>query len=229
MSTKPDPRPLIFSVSFSEQVFNFVKESILKGVYKPGQKLNEIELSQTLGVSRSPIREALQRLDNEGLVKLQPRKGAVVHCPSTREIEELFELREALEGMAVRLAAARGEEGEIRSLTDFLEETKRAIAKDMYSFYPWDLDFHFQMARCARNGKLEESIKKLNSQLTLARYLSGREMGRASEALMEHMQIVEAVKERDARKAKKRMITHLNNSRKNMMEIFSRAREFHVE
>ena len=97
----------IFSKSFGEQVYHVVRQSILKGDYKPGKKLNEVELSRNLKVSRSPIREALQRLDNEGLVELQPRKGAVVTCLTGEKIEELFEQREALEGMAARFAAQK--------------------------------------------------------------------------------------------------------------------------
>ncbi|MFH0960541.1 MAG: GntR family transcriptional regulator [Pseudomonadota bacterium] len=224
MPSQPDPTPVVFSVSFSEQVYNLVKESILKGIYKPGQKLNEIELCQRLGVSRGPIREAFQRLNQEGLVKLQPHKGGIVPCPSLEEIEALFEVREALEGLAVRLAVERAEREEIRSLFSFLRDTRRAIINDKYSVYPWDHDFHLQIAKCARNPKLEESINKLNSQLMLARHLSGSSMGRANEVCREHMRVVEALQKKDSQRAEEAMLKHLRNSKINILQIFARVK-----
>ncbi len=113
--------------SFTEQVSDSIKDLILRGVYEPDQRLNEKEISRSLGISRSPIREAIQRLNNEGLVRLSARKGAFVASLNLNEIMELYEVREPLEVAAVRLAADRADQSQLNYFSNSLQQTKILI------------------------------------------------------------------------------------------------------
>ena len=141
--------------SYLDQISDLLKDAILRGTYQPGQKLNEAELSRSLGTSRVPIREAFQKLASEGLIKLMPFRGAFVHKLSLEEILELYEVREVLESTAARLAVLRAEQDQLEELALFLDRTKAEIEESGYSAYPWNFDFHQQIARCAKNKKLE--------------------------------------------------------------------------
>ena len=171
--------------SLTDQVCNLIKEVILHDKYSPNQRLNEVELASSLGVSRGPIREAFQRLAHDGLVKLVPNKGAFVKSFSLKEVEDIYELREYLEIMAVKLASERADQSDYHELSDLLKTTERIIEKNRYTFYPWDSDFHLQIVRCAKNQKLEEYINKLYEHMRLIRYRSGSKQGRAAEAFKE--------------------------------------------
>jgi DNA-binding GntR family transcriptional regulator len=216
------PNASVVTMPLTEQIYKALKEGILKGDILPGQKLNEIDLSNSFGISRSPIREAIQRLANEELIKIIPYKGAEVIQLEIDEINELFDVRIALETMAVNLAIEKVDQSQFQPISDLLISTKLAIEENSYSLYPWDLDFHVQIARCSKNSKLEQSISRVNSQLLLARSLSGREIGRAAEALNEHTEIWKALQKKDLKKVQKSMIQHLKNSRKKIIEIVRR-------
>jgi DNA-binding GntR family transcriptional regulator len=205
---------------YTEQVSVFIKEVILSGHYEPGQRLSEVELSEAIGTSRSPIREAFQRLAKEGLVNLVPRKGAYVKALDKRELKELFEVREGLELVSVALAAERATDSDLDELLQFLSRTRSAIENRDYRQYPWNLDFHKQIAKCAKNKYLEEKIDEVNAQLLLVRQKSGSEAGRASEAFNEHKMICDALANRQTRAAQRLMRQHIHISRENIMKLF---------
>ncbi len=207
--------------SLTDQACNLIKQVILGNKYGPNQKLNEVELSSSLGVSRGPIREAFQRLSYEGLVKLVPNKGAFVINFSLKEVEDIYELRGYLEIMAVKLAAERADQSDDRKLSDLLKATERMIEKNRNTSYPWDSDFHVQIARCTKNQKLEEYINKLNAQTHLIRYRSGSKYGRAAEAFKEHVEIYRALCERNCEKAEQLMVHHIRTSKNNIMQLIS--------
>jgi DNA-binding GntR family transcriptional regulator len=205
--------------SLTDQACNLIKDVILKGGYEPNQRLNEVELSNSFGISRSPIREAIQRLANDGLVKLLPRRGAFVSNFSSKEVEEILELRECLEVMAVRLAVERADQSQYSKLLELLNETGDVIERNRYTFYPWDSDFHLKIAECAKNEKLQDNIYKVNAQILLIRYRSGSKSGRAKEALNEHTEIYKALYERNREKSEQLMMRHLLNSKDNIMKF----------
>lgn len=208
--------------SYTVQTGEMLKENILEGKYQPGARLNEAELATSMGVSRSPIREAIQRLAKEGLVKIVPRKGAFVADLTFKEVEELFELREALEVKAAELAAQRISDAEIDQISRLLDRTDDAIQRKKYRQYPWDLDFHKQIARCTKNRYLEENICDTNIHLLLIRHKSGTEIGRAEKALQEHRKIFKALKKRDVNLAKASMEEHIRLSRMNVTNFLSK-------
>lgn len=208
--------------SYAVQVGQMLKKSILNGVYGPGSRLNEAELAESMGVSRSPIREAIQRLAKEGLVELVPRKGSFVTSLKLDEVKELFELREVLEIKAAELAAQRISNQELSQLSKLLFDTSDLIKRKKYRQYPWNLDFHKQIASCAKNRYLLEKIYDTNVHLLLVRHKSGLETGRAEKALQEHKRIFEAIRNKDAGSAGQFMKEHIRFSRENITVILSK-------
>ncbi len=207
--------------SYTVQAGEMLKKTILEGRYQPGARLNEAELAASMGVSRSPIREAIQRLAKEGLVKIVPRKGAFVADLTSKEVEELYELREALEIKAAELAAQRISDAEVDQISRLLDRTADAMQRKKYRQYPWNLDFHRQIARCAKNRYIEEKIYDTNIHLLLIRHKSGSEIGRAEKALEEHKKIFEALKQRDVNLAKASMEEHIRFSKMNVTNFLS--------
>jgi DNA-binding GntR family transcriptional regulator len=129
MTASPDPRP-VRNLTLREQVLEHLREEILSSRLEPGAELNEVALSQELGVSRGPIREALGRLAAEGLVTIRPRRGALVRALSGDEFAEAYQVREALEWMAVRLAVPRLREEDLGALQRLVDEMEEHAARD---------------------------------------------------------------------------------------------------
>lgn len=204
------------------QVYEMLKKSILDGEYSPGDRLNESELAESMGVSRSPIREAIQRLAKEGLVEIIPRKGLFVTKLTLEMVEELFELREVLEIKSAELAANRITDDDLNQISKLLTDTSDVIKKKQYQQYPWNLDFHTQIASCTRNRYLEEKIYDINAHLLLIRQRSSSETGRAEKAFKEHKKIYEALRKRDANLAKQLMKEHIHFSRENVILLLSK-------
>jgi DNA-binding GntR family transcriptional regulator len=139
-----------------EKVLNAIKEDLFLNRLKPGQRIKEYALSKRLTVSRSPVREALQRLSAEGLVTLVPRKGAFVVRFSSHQLAELFEVREVIDGIAASLAAVRADSIHIQGLFDCLEMAKSILTRDDIPYYPFDLDFHQKVLGASGNGLLQK-------------------------------------------------------------------------
>lgn len=186
-----------------------LRRAILDGIFAPGQRLNELELSQSLGISRSPIREAFQSLAKEGIVTLVANRGAFVAEFDLREIEELYEVRNALEVEAARLAALRADEHDLSLLQQALAMNRLALGGDRES-YPPDLDFHDHLVDSVRNPRLAREIAEVNQLLRVARARSGFVPERARAAYEEHVAIYEAIADGDPERAATEMRNHLN-------------------
>lgn len=205
--------------AYSERVFEYIRSKILDGHYRPGQRLSEVELSQMMGVSRSPIREALLRLGNEGLVKSVTHKGTTVATFDEREIRELFELREAIEGMAARLAALQASDEQLADIDQLLVATSQILSESSSPGYPWDIDYHHRISQIAGNRKLEAKWSEVSSQIRLARSLSGASSPRALTAYSEHVEIALALTNRDEAAAEMLMRQHIRNSLESTLSL----------
>lgn len=205
--------------SYTAQVLSIIREQILKGTYAPGQRLYEAELAEKLGTSRSPVREAFQRLASEGLVRLVPNRGAFVFTLSPAEMEELLEVREILELAAVELAAKRGTKEQLARLRTIVETTDDTIRKQEY--YPRDINFHLQVFESAGNAKLSAIYTDVNTQIRLAQTLSVSDLKRAHTARDEHLPILEALEHRDAEGAKQAMKVHLERAGDSILTVFA--------
>jgi DNA-binding GntR family transcriptional regulator len=188
-------------------------------VFDPGQRLAELELSKKLTMSRSPIREALQVLANEGLVRIVPNRGAFVVLLDPQGIEELYEVREALEVGAVRLASARADPVGLSSLRLTLKATALALEQDGGRPYPAQLDFHARVAQLARNPVLEKMLREIDLQLRLARGRSGFNPQRARQALDDHLEIYGYLASGDRDQAAEAMRRHIRASLASVLEV----------
>ncbi|MFS8499517.1 MAG: GntR family transcriptional regulator [Micromonosporaceae bacterium] len=193
---------------YSEQVAQILRRSILSGHYGPGQRLNEVEISTSLGISRSPIREGLRKLADEGLVVLKPGRGAFVASFAATEVQELMELRQALDVMAARLAAQRATEAQMADIQRSLEAATAAL-KGGEPVPPWSSDFHLLILRASGNRRIAERGAEVHQQLRLVRFRSGSSADRTQEAHDEHQAILDAIRARDVELAGRRMQDHL--------------------
>jgi DNA-binding GntR family transcriptional regulator len=204
----------------NDQVFNTIKEGILENKFTPNQKLIESEISRTLGVSRGPIREALQRLCIEGLVRLVPNKGAYVISYSLKDTLDLYEIRENFEIIAVRLSIERADESDLCRISDQIKTIDQRIKNNGNTSFPWDSDFHIKIAECTKNRYIVEHISKLNTQMHLIRYKSAKREGRAERALREHTEIYKALCERNLKKMEQLMVDHIRASKDNLIRLY---------
>ncbi len=196
-----------------EVVFEALREAIIKGILKPGERLMEIQLAEELGVSRTPVREAFRKLELEGFVVMVPRKGAYVAGISLKDIAAVFEVRAALEGLAAGLAAERITEGELEELERLLVQMAELIEKGEFSeFVKLDTQFHDVLYKSSRNQRLIQILSTLRDEIQRFRAVSLSYPGRMREALEEHRKIVEAIAARDEDLAKKLAAEHIENA-----------------
>lgn len=215
--------PIPVAPSIAEQAEAVLRRLILDGVFRPGQRLNEVELSQSLEISRSPIREAFQRLAKEGIVTLIPNRGAFVTEFDLEQISQLYEVRNALEVEVARLAALRANEEDLALMRQAVSATRLALEHESAS-YPPDTDFHKHLVAAARNPVLGAMVTDVDSQLRLARARGGFMPGRAVAAYEEHVAIYDAVEARDADRAGMGMRNHLENCLTNLSCILTAHR-----
>lgn len=202
-----------------ELVLEAIREAIITGVLKPRERLMEIQLAEELGVSRTPIREALRKLELEGFIVMVPRKGAYVADISFKDIADVFEIRAALEALAAGLAAERITEEEMEYLERHLVEKADAIARqDMIRLVEIDTQFHEAVYRASRNERLFTIINNLREQIQRFRTTSLAYPGRMKQSLEEHRVIVEAIQARDVPGARQAAQDHIENAENSMIE-----------
>lgn len=211
-------RPIV-PRSLVDQAFDRIADAIVVGEIPPGGRIRESLLAQRLGISRGVLREAMQRLEGLKLVTRTSNIGVHVIGLSQQDMHDLYSMREALEGMAARLAAVHMPDDEIRALERLLDRHgEHADVKQGEGYYQAtaDEDFHFRIARGSRNQRLERTLcNDLYYPLRLYRYRSSVRPGRASAALAEHRELVAALAARDPERAEATVRRHIQNARAN--------------
>ncbi|NLY91489.1 MAG: GntR family transcriptional regulator [Firmicutes bacterium] len=203
-----------------ELVFEALREAIIKGQLAPGERLMEIQLAEELGVSRTPVREAIRKLELEGLVLMVPRKGAYVASFSMKDVVEVFEIRGALEGLAAALAAERITDEELEELERQLVKSSELINQaDLKGMVEVDTGFHQILYQASRNERLAQIINNLREQIQRFRQTSLSFPGRMKLALEEHREIVDAISARDSDLARKLAQEHIENAENSMMQV----------
>jgi DNA-binding GntR family transcriptional regulator len=193
-----------------EQVRDRMREDILAGHLEPGTELSEVALAREFGTSRGPLREALGRLASEGLVTITPRRGAVVTQLSRREFIDAYQVREALETLAVRLAVPLIGDAEVAHLRELCELMARAASGgEVRLFFDTNNSFHEALVRGSRNRKLHEVHRILVGQMApyLPRSLELR--GNLEQSVAEHAAILEAIESRDTERAAQLLAEHI--------------------
>lgn len=202
-----------------EIVFESLREAIIGGVLKPGERMMEVQLAEEMGVSRTPVREAIRKLELEGFVIMVPRKGAYVAGISSKDVSEVFEIRAALEGLAASLAAERITDVEKEELERVLVVKAASVqANDFASLIEKDTEFHEMIYRASRNERLMQIISNLREQINRFRMVSLAFPGRGKEALEEHKKIAEAIAERDYVLAQALAQEHISNAENALLE-----------
>jgi DNA-binding GntR family transcriptional regulator len=204
------------------KVYRKLEKSILNGKYKTGDGLNESKLSHEMGVSRTPIREALRQLELDGLVKIFPHKGAVVLGVSKRDIEDIYTIRKLIEGLAVRWAIEKITDEEIKKLKELVELAEFYTNKnDMQYLERIDSNFHELIYEASKSNPLMHTLKNFHHYVQRARISSFKTPGRAQKSLKEHREILQAIIDKDADRADKLMCQHVNNAAENLLKSFN--------
>lgn len=194
----------------SERVYRQLRQMILSGELPPGTRLVEIHLGEQFGVSRTPVREALKRLTAEKLVLGDPVRGLVVHAPEPHEVSEVYSVREALEALAVRLAAQRITDDELRQLRVILQSMRDAVAKERIDLIvSANIAFHDVIYRAAGNDTLFRLAKDLSDFVRRFSSEAFAHSDRASTVVEEHEGVLEALEAHDPERAAAASSSHL--------------------
>lgn len=201
-------------------VFNTLRQAILKGELKPGERLMEMHLANKLGVSRTPIREAIRMLEQEGLAVTIPRKGAQVAKMTEKDLQDVLEVRDALDELAVSCACQR-------MTTDQFEQLKSAMKAfedateggDVRLIVETDEAFHDVIYAAAANPKLENIINSAREQMYRYRYEYVKDPSVYKQLINEHKAIIEGFDKKDVEYVKEIMHTHLNNQINAVREV----------
>lgn len=193
-------------------VFKTLREAILKGDLAPGERLMEIKLANQLGVSRTPIREAIRKLELEGLVVMVPRKGAEVAKITEKDLRDVLEVRASLEELAISLACERITDEKIAELKDALEQFRIVIkGKDVTKIAQMDVAFHDVIFEATQNARLVQMVNNLREQMYRYRLEYLKDFSTHSRLDEEHVKIFEAVSARDIERATALIREHIYN------------------
>jgi GntR family transcriptional regulator, rspAB operon transcriptional repressor len=212
------------------QVYNQIKTLILCNEVLPGQKLHHQELSERLGVSRTPVREALTRLVQEGYVSLLPNRGFTCKEIRLQEAIELYELREALEAFAVERAVESLTDDAFRKLSAKMslygQDVQKRFTRDRLIY---DQDLHLEIARLSGNETLTKTLTQVFERIILKRRTDGLyDPARGVKAHQEHLRLLQAIKERNAQEAVKIVRAHIRAGKNNVLFDLTQRQEIRV-
>ena len=193
-------------------VFNTLRQAILRGELKPGERLMEIALSQRLGVSRTPVREAIRMLEQEGLVIMIPRKGAQVAEISEKDLKDVLEVRLGLEELAVRIACQRITEEELEELEQAVKEFEEAMKEDNLGVLAAvDVKVHEVIYGSTHNKRLVQIISNIREQMYRYRVEYLKDVESRKTLVEEHYAVYRALKARNQQQAVKDICIHIVN------------------
>ena len=202
----------------SQKVYRALKTEIIKGSLKPGTKLLEGKIAEQMGVSRTPVREALKELAAEGFVKMNPNQAVVVSNASVEDVQEVLQIRGVLEGLAARLATRMISEEEIKELEKYQKQMEYYTKKDdVLAFSEMDAEFHELILNVCGNNRLIQIRKNLSDQAHRYRIRSLSVPGRLKYSLKEHQEIVEELKRKNAEQADRLSQKHIENVLANIL------------
>lgn len=198
-----------------------IRELIRTGRLEKGQKIVEKELCETLGISRTPLREALRVLSAEGLIDLVPHKGAYVSQPSMEEIRDMFEVMGVLEGTCARIAAEKMTEEEFRRLEALHAELERHYeSRDPEGYIRANNAYHVRVQELTGNRVLNEIVNGLREKVLLYRYRQLYRPDRFDQSIREHRELLEAFRRRDPARAEAVMQHHLRKQCEALVSVY---------
>ena len=207
-------------------VFRTLRAAIFRGELKPGDRLMEIQLAQKLGVSRTPIREAIRMLEQEGLAVTVPRRGAEVAGMTLKDMEDVLEIREVLDELAVQIACERINEEQLEQLARAKEVFEQCTREDdVKKLAEADVAFHDVIYEATGNPKLISLLNNIREQLYRYRVEYLKDASIYQELIREHARIMDSVRARNAEQAKREMHVHVANQAVAVKEIIQKQDE----
>jgi DNA-binding GntR family transcriptional regulator len=200
-----------------DQAADVLRNMVVSGALSSGDRINEADLAARLGISRGPLREAIQRLGAEGFIEFHQNRGAFVRTFNLDDLRQMYEAREVIEAKAAQLAANRATDDGIAQLQNLLSSVDEVLRTDTTGAYPVELDLHELVLDLSGNPYLQRAGTDLQNQVRLARIKSGSSPDRARQALTEHQDIISAIAARDPKRAGKAMTSHIQNSLKHLL------------
>ena len=206
------------------QVFEEIKSEIINGTYSQGEPLSEIPLSKRYGINRTRIHQVLNELEKMSLVEKVPSKGAFVKVITSKDLQEIFELKEAIDGMATRLAARRRRDDELAEMIALFEEAKRSFTDtDFERKIQIGYKLHQFILRSCDNARIVNTIKPLEFQIMRIWKTGIHFPERINKAFNEHIDILMAIKEKDEEQAEAKMKFHMSSAFKDYIALLSRT------
>ena len=200
-------------------VFKTLRQGILTGELKPGERLMEIHLAKRLGVSRTPIREAIRMLELEGLVIMVPRKGAQVAQITQKSLKDVLEVRRTLDGLAAELACERMTEADLEKLKQACQEFEQATkSNDFTQIARTDVKFHDCIVQATGNTRLVQIVNNLSEQMYRYRFEYIKDVNSHSHLIEEHRILFDAIVAKDKEKAVEAAKLHIDNQEKSIMK-----------
>lgn len=196
-------------------VFKTLREAIITGELKPGERLMEIKLANELGVSRTPVREAIRKLELEGLVNMTARKGAEVAPINAKDLAEVLEIRRALEGLACQLACRNASEKDVENLEMINQKIAEAIScGNPEDIAMYDVEFHGTICRLSNNSRLITTINRLKEHIYRYRLEYISDLKNKSIIVEEHKKIIQDMKGKNEKAIKKDIERHIDAQEK---------------
>ena len=217
-----------------ERAYRFIQAKILSREYAPGQKISELSVAQEIGISRTPVRSAIRELEREGFLEQVARYGTIVRKADRRDIEELYDMRRALEGFAAESACERMPDEDIGLLRELFDQThaliveKRGTAQfpdelTLRRFVEADMQFHVFILRSTGNRRLMKAVSDSRMLSEWGRYARRpHDFDMVAHAWAEHLKILEAIEARAGDRASKAMAEHMQSSKDLALKIFDR-------
>lgn len=203
-----------------DMVFDVLMNAIMRGQLSPGERLLEVQLAEEMGVSRTPVREAIRRLELEGFVVMLPRKGAYVAGLSIDDVENVYEIRTALETLAVRLAAQRMVDEDYRQLDELVERMQATWQEgDVDNWVKLDASFHELLYKFSRNDRLVQLMSNVMEQISRYRILSLANVEVRHNSLAEHQEVISALRQRDSVEAEAAAARHIENTKQSLVRM----------
>jgi GntR family transcriptional regulator, rspAB operon transcriptional repressor len=208
------------ATSLREAAYEAIKHRIITCVFRPGEYINELQLSALLKIGRTPVHQALDRLMMEGMVEVIPRKGVIVKPVSLHEVLQIIEVRLINEPYGARLAADHADDSDLAELADVLERTEHwASMRNVENMMLHDREFHLLIARAAKNSVLGELLRSLHERSLRFWFISLNAPTQYQSVQREHNAILTAIRQRDPDRAEKAMRGHIESFRTNVSQF----------
>lgn len=202
---------MLYHPNISDRICDIIRRQIVSQKLKPGARLKEEQLTDELGVSRTPLRDAINRLVKDGYLEAETRKGARVRKFQTRDIIEIYDIRMALEGLAVRLSLPRLNAGELESLKELFSE------KDIKTLHKADIQLHKLIVQSCGNTRLMDILNNLDNLVRIFRLAGYASPSRSETAVADHLQIIDALLKKDPDLAERKMRKHIENTKRQIL------------